>query len=281
MKGRVEGTTDFAGGVSDGTFGFAAMDVDFDGTIARKAWLFFEDGFLAMGAGIESKNGREIFTTLNQCRADGAVFVGNKSDARELSKGTETALEADWVHHDHVGYVPMAAPPLFLRIGEQTGSWRDINAKYPARTETNEVFLLGLDHGIADGHETHACAVLPGADRAGTATFARENPLTILSNTPALQAVRHSQAQIIGAAFFEPATLALSPSLEITPDRPCLVLIRRDGDALAMSVSDPRQETGMLRLTIQRRGNATSTIAFDLPEGLHAGASVTKRVPLQ
>src|SRR5262249_42865783 len=62
------GATSFVGGVSDGQFGVAAMQLARGKLAARKAWFFFGDEYLCLGAGINDSSKQDVVTTVNQCR---------------------------------------------------------------------------------------------------------------------------------------------------------------------------------------------------------------------
>ena len=67
----MKGTTRFAGGVSDGRIGMAALDFKRDRVTARKSWVFFDDCVVALGADITCSGNAPVVTTLNQCRQNG------------------------------------------------------------------------------------------------------------------------------------------------------------------------------------------------------------------
>ena len=58
--------TSFVGGVSDGKYGVSAMDFSKQGTVAKKAWFWFDDEWVALGAGITSDHEWNIVTGINQ-----------------------------------------------------------------------------------------------------------------------------------------------------------------------------------------------------------------------
>ena len=57
----------FAGGVSDSLYGTCGMILDRRGLQAHKAWFYFDEEFVCLGAGIcNAKGNAEVFTTLNK-----------------------------------------------------------------------------------------------------------------------------------------------------------------------------------------------------------------------
>ncbi|NOR75404.1 MAG: chondroitin lyase, partial [Draconibacterium sp.] len=73
------GLTEFVGATTDGKYAAVAFDFKSprDPLIARKAWFFFDDEYICLGAGISCKN-RElpVVTTINQCLLRDDVTVG-------------------------------------------------------------------------------------------------------------------------------------------------------------------------------------------------------------
>ncbi len=67
--------------------------------------------------------------------------------------------------------------------------------------------------------------------------------LTILSNTSAVQAVRHNRLGISQVVFYEPGTITLEKDLDLSVDQPCIVMIKHVGDTVEkITVSDPARK---------------------------------------
>ncbi len=127
--------------------------------------------------------------------------------------------------------------PVRVKIGPQTGSWADI-APGPAGPVTRDVFSLWIDHGKNPDGGSYEYVVLP--DCKGAAAPEEVGRLEVLSNTPAVQAVRHKGLKLLEAAFRQPAKLAGGRGWELSVDQPCLLLCRETGEGVQISVSNPR-----------------------------------------
>jgi chondroitin AC lyase len=103
------GGSSIVGSVSDGTYGLAAMDYRRSGVsvTAKKAWFFFDNEVVALGAGInDSSSAAPVYTSLNQVRLDGNVTVEDTGGRRTLALGSSTSLSGTgWIEHDGLGYV--------------------------------------------------------------------------------------------------------------------------------------------------------------------------------
>ena len=111
------GLTDFAGAVTDGTYGAAAFDFKspHDPLCARKSWFFFDELYVCLGAGISCKRNLPVATTLNQCllRSDVTISIGNRTSMIENGEGKYEGV--DWVFQDGIGYVFPAPTTVFIK----------------------------------------------------------------------------------------------------------------------------------------------------------------------
>ncbi len=274
------GKTDFVGGVSDGLYGMAAMDLQYDALSAKKAWFYFDKEFVCLGAGIACPTGNPVLTSVNQCLLAGNVSVADR--AEPLVPGEHALDGLRWVEHDSVTYAFPPSTPVRVKVGPQTGSWADIG---PGRAGpvTRDVFSLWIDHGKNPDGGSYEYVVLP--DCKGAAAQEEVERLEVLSNSPAIQAVRHNGLKLLESAFREPAKLAGGRGWEISVDQPCLLLCRETGEGVQISLSNPRNAPLTVTVTIDRAlagegcspaGPGASAVRFVLPEGDQAGSSVTR-----
>ena len=246
---RDKGSRDFVGGVSDGTAAFSAFDFERDGLVAKKAWLLFPGGLLALGSGITDEAGVPVVTTVNQCLKQGPVEADGQT-----------------VHHDGLRYTALAGTEFAHTTEARDGSWRRIHAQESDAAVTGDIFTVTIDHGTAPREAMYAYFVQPD----GTDTSAP----TILANTPELQAAETED--LAGAVFYQPGRVKTAQFGTLSAAQPCLVLMRRqDSGETALSVSDP---TGKLEEVEIAAGSRRMTI--ELPRGEAAGATVTRTIRL-
>ena len=269
VVGHVDQLNAFAGGVSDGVYGAAAMRVDVEtGTSihARKAWFFFDDEFVALGAGISSIGGAAVSTTLNQSLQNGDVIV----DGHAVAPGRQAMRDIAWVLHDTVGYVFPQRATVVVNTGPRSGSWSDISTLQAKTRVTKNVFSLWLDHGVRPSNASYQYIVVPGADVALLAAYIAHIPVHVLANTPNVQAVRHEQLGISEIIFYSSGHLSLGEGLILGVDQPCMILLEESGAAMKLAASAPR---GPLQLHVSLgRAGKTKTVAFDLGDGPSLGA---------
>ena len=114
----------FVGGVTDGTYGAAAMVFGESETQplvplfkalthGQKAWFFFDREIVALGAGITSTRNEPIGTTLNQTLLHGPVLI----DGHEVQPGESKVAQTSWVLHDEVGYTFLGPADASIKFG--------------------------------------------------------------------------------------------------------------------------------------------------------------------
>ncbi len=276
-KGRVGGVgeTAFAGGVSDGGYGLAAMDFRRGALASRNAWFMFDDAVVCLGAAITCATENPVFTSINQCHLKGAVTVSG-SDV-PLAAGRHELAAPGWLHHNSTGYVVLSEGTARVANEAQTGKWSDISTGSD-KPVSLDVFSLWFDHGVKVADGGYAYIVLPGAALADMPAKAKAEDIAILANSAELQAVRHTVLGIVQAAFYTPGTLPCGDGRTIRVDQPCLIQARAVGPDIQLAVSNPANKA--LDVTVElgaNDGTATKT-ALSLPGGPMAGSTVAKKV---
>lgn len=267
------GGSPFAGGVTDGTYGVAAMDLQRGRLTAKKAWFFFDDEYVCLGAGISltgSKNA--VVTDVNQLLLNGPASSGLSQGAISSGLHTYNVRAWNWFYHDHVGYIFSPGTHVSLSIGAQTGRWSDIGSG-SSESVTRNVFNLWIDHGISPRGGSYQYRVLPGASPGETARQSRNPRVRILANTANLQAVWHKRLNLGMFAFRQPGSLE-TPAGIVTVDHSCLLILRRISKRWQISASNPENDPLTLHVRVALR-----QITIPLPGGNAAGSSMT--VPLR
>ena len=275
-------TSPHSGGARLGAYGTAALVLSDDAAWAAKqagllpadftayrnaqgtkSWFMFDDEIAVLAAGVGDAAGRAVTTTFDTRiagAADPVALTGRLRDGTALT-GPGTAGLA-WLHYADpaqdtaVGYVlldgPGADPRRTYRVALETVTRsrrlvRTSNADTPV---TKQVFSLGHDQPAGAPHTALAYAILPKADPDATAAHHRSRPLTVLANSPSVQALRHERLGITAVHTFTQGTHRVGP-LEV--DGPACVLLRdhRDG-TLEVAVSDPT--TGRATIDLVLRG---------------------------
>jgi chondroitin AC lyase len=275
------GTTTFDGGVSDGTYGLAAMELHRGNLNAKKAWFFFDDSYLCLGAGITTTDDTEhsVATDVNQTLLNSPVFTSQSKSPVRSGVYSYAAEGSAWAFHDHVGYVFAPGTHLNLSVGSQTGRWSDIGdgigldpGVSADQLVTHPVFNLWIDHGRSPQDSTYQYIVLPGATLKETMERATRPTIRVLANTEDIQAAWDGPLGIAMIAFRRPGSLA-TPDGNVAVDHSCLLLIRRIAGGWKISAANPENMPLVLHVKVQNLA-----VTMDLPGGNFAGSSVTSVV---
>lgn len=266
----------FAGGVSDGRYGASAMQVDYDGVQANKAWFFFDDQVVCLGSGITSAADEPLVTTVNQTWLKGVVHHQDNV----LQAGTEHRFSVkpnDWLRHRDVVYVFSEEADVSLSLQEEQGSWSQINRPRSAETAQGDVFKLWLNHGVKPQDARYAYIIYPG--------WAEDSPVhpeavRVLENTDKVQAVSHIELGIAQAVFYEPTSFTAG-DVKVEVDQPCLLQWKITGDHVEVFLADPLQTATQVTVSITLTRDARKAICpIDLPQGAACGSTVQAKLRL-
>ncbi|MBV6641104.1 MAG: hypothetical protein KI791_10310 [Cyclobacteriaceae bacterium] len=272
-KGKYTQPSRFVGGVTDGKFGLSAMDLQLNSTKGKKVWFWFEEGFVALGAGIKSENEHTLFTGINQSNLRGEVKVNGQTLAEGLAK-----LESPhWVWHDSTAYFfPESSENLFVEAKEKTGNLKWIFGLSEDTIYRKEVFSLWFDHGVMPVDDKYVYAVFPGISSDESKDLAKELPVKVLVNNESLQVIEHIPTERIGLAFHEVTDYPISKKFTLSVSDPCLVLI--DKKSRSLTVSDPTTELDEVTISFERSNGKKHSVTMNLPDD--ANASQSKSIEL-
>ena len=286
------GVMDFVGAVTDGVYGAVGFDFisPHDPLRARKAWFFFDKEYVCLGAGIRSQTNNPVVTTINQCLLRGEVSINVDGATTIQAKGERPIDGVRWVYHDGVGYIFPKAVKVNLANQPATGSWYTINKQtyIPKGDVTMDVFKLWIDHGARLNGATYQYIVMPNTGKEQVAAAAQSPAVTVLSNTPEMQAVWHNTLNILQVVCYKNGTLPLADNYNLTLDSPCILMAKPGNNQFELTVADPTRKLGKIHFSVnyrfERKGqnflsvwNETkkvSDISIDLPQGERAGESV-------
>ena len=278
----VAGPTGFAGGVSDGRNGATVLDYSERNVKAHKAWFFFDDVELALGAGIDAAAATgEVITTINQTFQKGSATWGATTGALGVvSSGTVTRSDLSWILHDGVGYVFPTPQSVTIRAAVQSGSWSGLNTSQSSTLVTGSVFSLQVSHGTATTGGSYSYVVLPGANGSAVTAYAAAPTVRVLANTRTLQAARHDGMALTQAAFYASGTLATGSGTTLVVREPSLVMLDEAAAATKLSVSNPYGLATTIHADITRPRaegpDEFTRVALRLSGSDQGGATVTR-----
>jgi len=268
-----EGTTRFAGGVTDGSVGLAAWVLDRDGIYAHKAVAFLETSILAVGAGLRGPEDEMLQTGVNQCWLSGTVWVKTAAGVSVLNGEVRGGIE--WVWHDGVGYCFAPNQEVVVRAAPQDGDWSRImnhsdaleyQETLPKDILTKPVFSLWIEHGLSVQDGSYQYAVYPGVTVEEMEQLTLDSANAAQANIPDLQTFFDQATGKTFCAFYRPGSVS-----GIVVDQPCLVI--GHGDGRRVTASNPENEA----LTLSVKFGSRAALV-PLPSGPLAGASITQEL---
>lgn len=268
-SGRVSQPTTFVGGVSDGTYGISSMELNVKDTQARKSWFWFDNEWVALGAGIQSENEHPVVTGINQTLLNGNVVV----DGADFALEEATLENPTWVWHDSVAYLFPKQDKVQLMAKKQEGQLQKIYGLGDDTVYRSDVFSLWVEHGLRPENESYEYAVVPACSAEDMTAYTMNLPFTVLSNTSELQAVSHRELEMIGLAFHQPGSFTLNGGISVRVNRPCLMLINQANQAI--TISDPTTKAKSIKISINNQAGEREYTTVKLPQDQLAGSSVT------
>ena len=265
----------FAGGVSDEFNGAIGTIYSKRNVTAYKSWFYFDNEYVALGAGItQSKGTASVLTTLNQTLQKSIISYSENNVQQVVStaSGTKNIANPDWILQDSIGYINLLTTSNFKISSDN-------------RNNTT-IFTVGIDHGINPNNGAYAYAVYPNTSAESVKSYKANLPFQILSNTKTVQAVYHSKLKITQAIFYTAGSISLADGKVLSVNIPCAVMIKDTASTYQISIGNPLCETSnpaLIRITINSELTGTnitwngtiSSINMTLPQGVYAGQSVS------
>lgn len=268
------GVGEFIGGTSDGIYGTTVYLLNYNEVTAKKAWFFFDDEIVCLGTDINSYAKEPITTSVNQAWLKGEVSAFANNKLFNATKGL-ASNNVEWIWHDSIGYYFPNKGQISLSTANQVGSWANINANRSANKVEGKVFKLWFNHGFDPVNQAYAYIVKPGVSQSEMKSNSISN-IKIVSNTSLVQAVEHSDLNMLQVAFYEAGSLT-SNGVIITVNQPCVMLIKNiNTQNPIFSVSDPTQKLTDLKINFSSTLiKTTDPLSVSLPQGDYKGSTVS------
>ena len=276
--------SDFVGGVSDGQNGIATLSYNRDSLYAQKAWFFFDDAIICLGAGIHSNEEKEIRTTVNQSFLNNSVRVKHAGVLSTTEPGSHVFDNVNWVLHDNWGYFFPDKTTIALTNTKQPGSWHNVLKRMPDSVMQAPIFTLWVKHTTRPTSDHYAYYVFPAATEQNIEK--RAGSWKIIGNTPNLQSVENKDNKKAGFVFAAPGEASSSVFGKISVDSPCVLMITQQLNIEHVSVSDPTHRLNKIVIGFTGKKNCTGAtsnydrakdktfVTVDLPPTSEAGKTV-------
>lgn len=281
------GSNSFVGGVSDGTNGAAIMNLARDGLSVRKASFMFDDAAVFLGAGLSyTVDTTRITTTINQSLLNTAAAFARIGATQIVSSGSFVITNALWVQQDGFGYLRLDTNDAWTMTAlAQTGSWYDLNYAYSTQQLATNVLTLFIDHGTKPANDLYAYAVVPAATSTIMNALAASPPVSVLTNSPSLQAAYHFASHQMQAIFQQAGGVTVPDGTRIEADASCAMTARLLPGGVTIFASRPDHSTATLTVRVSRvlsgsganwiPAKQMTQVVIPMPTGNNAGASTS------
>ncbi|KAF8761732.1 Polysaccharide lyase family 8, N terminal alpha-helical domain [Rhizoctonia solani] len=242
------GVTTYAGGVSAGDVGVAAMEYTNPttrGLSFKKAWFFFKHNVQhVLVNGVSSTSSAPVYSVLDQRLHKGPVYVdGEKVSSGNYCDGTEIRLEAE----------------------KKTGSWKNIGTSVQGNV-TKDMFSASIVHDQANLGTPIEYSIFPATnsheefeDKAEWAA-----PRTIINDGTVSAAIDY-ESRTLGAAFWNVGGGSVRvPEMGLTvyADRPLTLVLKltsKEKHSGSVSIADPTHGSGPTRVRLVWSTTTTTT----------------------
>lgn len=258
------------------------MDFRRDSLAVRKAWAFFDDVIVWLGSAISDNSSDPVITSINQCHLKGAAATFAENP---LSPDTQISLEGTgWVWHDNTGYIFPESCNLNVSNKSQSGCWADIGVGSPTE-EIQDVFSLWIDHDTNPNNAHYVCVVYPEINLQDIEHIIAAPKITVVENTPDMQAIYNEKADLLSAVFYAPGGITYSDARILEANQPSLVILRETPQTICITAANPCNEALEVQFTFnilldgescEHSADDKTRITLSLTEGNRAGSSITR-----
>lgn len=238
------GGGDFVGGVALDGNGVAAMHLKpaVGALEARRAWFFFGDQLVCIGAGIGAASENPVETTVENARliSDKQQLLVDGKPATEGPAAQWQSSKWAWLSGSRPGadlaWVFLGSNPALNTLVEtRSGSRKDTHIKSGDPTPLTMRFAtLWLDHGKGLNNGNYSYVILPGRTADQVKAYAAKPAVEIVSNTPAAQVVKDPASGFTGIVGWTAGEAA-----GVTFSEPLLILVHEQAGKLSIGLSDP------------------------------------------
>lgn len=226
---------------------------------AKKSYFMFDDEIVMLGSDINSTEGREIETIIENRKikddATNRVTINGKEAVHTL--GQEETIKASWAYLEgnvqgaDIGYYFPSQAEISVKKVANTGKWADVKKKSSEELVTKNYVEMWLSHGANPIGKTYEYVLLPGKSQQEVAKYATNPNIEIVSNTPQVQAVEEKELGILAANFWEDEVATVD---NLTVNKKASIMKKQKKNTLEVAVSDPTMKnTGKIEVKIGQK----------------------------
>lgn len=178
------------GGLSNGSYGMSAMQIDRDGLKANKAWLFTDRYAVCIGSEIKSDSALTVTTAIDQRLKCDNLEMLNRDGWHMINSKQHFNSEELRFFHDNTGYIVFGKNDVIAAAGKRTGQWNTHMKMYKPANVSGDVISLHIDHGAHPSGGSYHYVVLPAASKESVEKFDLNAEIKVLRNDALAQAIQ-------------------------------------------------------------------------------------------
>lgn len=175
----------------------------------KKSWFVLDDQLIALGSGITGNTNASIETIIDNRLLNDQFTYKVVTETGEITQPTEQS-EKEWLllqssqPETSIGYYFPEKETVKVISEARQGNYREINESFPSDEVYHGSYRKFLiNHGKHPINEAYAYVILPGVNEKGLKEYAEKEPVTILQNTPKIQAVKVKESGYLGINFWD------------------------------------------------------------------------------
>lgn len=263
----ISGDSAFVGGVEQGKYGIAVMDLDYASNdyfstdlLARKSYFMFDNEIVAVGSGINYSKASNLRPSEKEADGKMPVLVENPAtsvytvienriwrpsdvlsingSAISLNAGETRTEKVNTMHFTNMGgYVFENSTSVTYGKAENSGQVQT--------DKSNTFFEATYSHGTSPTNGSYAFIYLPEATLEETEAYAANKNVTVLASTYKIHVVRENKLGVTGYVFYESGS-----SNGVTAELPCAVMVTDKDGEVRISISDPTHSLSEMKITV-------------------------------
>jgi len=226
IRGGIFNGSPFAGGVSSGENGIAALELlpsdnpyFIPKLSARKSYFFTGSEIVALGSAITDTSGHQAYTVIENRNIPENYRVTVNNTVIDVPPCDSYTENVEKVFFSGMGGYVFPKP---TRVGMKTAEGE------------KSFFHLWLSHGVNPENSHYMYAYLPNATEEEVADYSLNDEINIISCTPQVHSVEKKSAGLRGYVFFEPCECG-----EASASSPCALMMKNTEANVYAYLSDP------------------------------------------
>ncbi len=261
IDANTRGTSPWAGGVElNNEYGITSMQLESIGQTlkAKKAYFMFDDEIVCLGSDINSNDGIEVETIVENRKlssADDKLIVNDEIVADEKAYITNwAAIEGEFAN---IGYYFTEVTTVKAFKENRKGNWNNVATATDEKTYYADYATMFIEHGTNPMGGKYQYAILPDKNSESTRVYAESPDIEILENNSNVQAVKEIKNKITAVNFWNDGENSVGG---ITSDSHGAIIMQEKNGTLYVAVSDPaRTNNGWMNIEIDLSANRIIT----------------------